>query len=258
MGLVLGGIVSDLISVLAAFAAAAAFAFIASPLAYLSVPETHVETDESGFSSWEIDTRLPTLTIGMMNFGLFFTYLGAFFATLVLFIDEEGYGVWGYGPQGMSGLLMAVTVIAASVFTLGGGKISDKFGTRTPTLIAFLGISFVGFVWMAFSSSLAGLVGASLCIGAGQGGMSGPLIALLADLTPDKRMGRAMATNNILGDLGGGFGPIVALPVVDAVGFSPVYMACALVPLLAGICLVGSLYSYTGEVNPRTAAVTDD
>ncbi len=257
-GLVMGGVVSDLVSVFAAFAAAAVAALFASALAYWTVPETHVEGHRTAVKPWEVDTALPTLTAGLVNFGLYFAYLGALFSTLVLFLDVRNLSIWGYGPQAMSGLLMAVTVFTAATFTLVGGKVSDELGARVPTLLAFLVVSFAGFVLLALASSLVGLVVACVCIGAGQGGTNGPLIALLADMTPDERTGRAMATNNVFGDLGGGLGPVVSLPLVDLVGFEPVYTACAVIPLVAGMALLSGVYSQTGSVNPRTATVTDD
>jgi DHA1 family multidrug resistance protein-like MFS transporter len=252
-GLVMGGVVSDAYSVAVAFAVAAGFALLAGVLAYVTIPETHVSGHRTAVKPWEVDTALSTLTVGFVNFGLFFAYLGALFATLVLFVDAEGIGVWGYGPQGMSGLLMAVTVLTAAGFMLAGGKLSDDLGARVPTLLAFLVVSFVGFAVLATADTLSHLVGACVLIGAGQGGTSGPLMALLADLTPGERMGRAMATNNVLGDLGGGLGPMVSLPLVESVGFAPIYAASAIIPLLAGGCLLVGVYVQTGSVNPDTA-----
>ncbi|WP_254535887.1 MFS transporter [Halomarina litorea] len=257
-GLVLGGVVSDVYSIATAFVVAAAFAFLASAIAYLLVPETHVTERRTAIRPWELETSLPTLTVGLVNFGLYFAYLGALFSTLVLFLEANAIGVWGYGPQGMSGLLMAVTVVSASVFMLAGGKASDLQGTRTPVLLGFLVVSFLGFVLLALADSLPLLVAACVLIGAGQGGTSGPLMALLADLTPTDRMGRAMGTNNILGDLGGGLGPMVSLPLVDSLGFTTVYAACAVVPLLAGGLLLGGLYAQTGHFRPHTELATDD
>jgi DHA1 family multidrug resistance protein-like MFS transporter len=257
-GLVLGGVLSDLYGVTVAFVVAAAFALLASVIAYAMVPETHVTEQRTAVRPWELDTALPTLTVGFVNFALYFAYLGALFSTLVLFVDLIDVSVWGYGPQGMSGLLMAVTVLAASGFMLGGGRLSDVRSSRLPTLLVFLAVSFAGFVLLAASNSLALLVVACVCIGAGQGGTSGPLMALLGDLTPDARMGRAMGTNNVLGDLGGALGPLVTLPLIRTVGFAPIYVACAFVPLLAGVVLVGGVYARTGRINPSTEHLADD
>jgi MFS family permease len=257
-GLVLGGIVSDLYTVSTAFVVAAGFALVASIIAYLLVPETHVSDHRTTVRPWEIDTTISTLSVGFVNFGLFFAYLGALFATLVLFVETHGIAIWGYGPQGTSGLLMAVTVLAASGFMLAGGKASDLRGSRIPILFVFLAVSLVGFLLLAVTESLVLLVTACVLIGAGQGGTSGPLMALLPDLTPDERTGRAMGTNNILGDLGGGLGPIITLPLVDSVGFTPIYVACAVIPLLAGVVLLGGLYTQTGTIRPRTEYSMND
>jgi MFS family permease len=256
-GLVLGGLVSDAYGVSTAFVVAAGFALLASIVAYALVPETHVSEQRSAVKPWELDTNLPTLTVGFVNFGLYFAYIGAFFATLVLFIEATSVAVWGYGPQGMSGLLMAVTVLSASAFMLAGGRASDVLGSRTPTLLAFLVVSFAGFGLLALTESLVALAVACLLVGAGQGGASGPLMALLADMTPNERMGRAMGTNNVLGDFGGGLGPVVTLPLVEQLGFTTIYAACAIIPLVAGVVLLTSLYSQTGTIDPNPEATNE-
>lgn len=257
-GLIMGGFVSEAYGVTAAFVVAAGFALIAGALAYYLIPETHVSEARTAVKPWHIDTSSPAVTVGLVNFGLFFAYLGALFATLVLFVKENSISVWGYGPQGMSGLLMAITVIVASGFMLAGGKVSDSRGTRMPVLLLSLIVSFIGFGLLAVAASLPIVVLACVFIGAGQGGTSGPLMALLADLTPSPRMGRAMGTNNLLGDLGGGLGPVISLPLIDTLGFTPVYAACAVIPLLAGGVLVGGVYARTGSINPKTAPLMDE
>ncbi|MBX0322018.1 MFS transporter [Halomicroarcula sp. F13] len=253
VGLVLGGVVSEAYSVETAFVVAAAFALLASAVAYRLVPETHVDGTERGVSPLDVDTSKPALTVGFVNFGLYFAYLGALFATLVLVVEARNLTTLGYGPQGLSGILMAVTVVAAAGLMLGGGTLSDREGRRVPVLLGFLVVSFAGFLLLAVADTLPTFVGACLLVGAGQGGASGPLVALLADLTPSERMGRATATNNVLGDFGGALGPMVSLPVVESVGFAPVYAACAVIPLVAGAFLVTSIYADGRSFTPTTA-----
>jgi DHA1 family multidrug resistance protein-like MFS transporter len=264
-GLVLGGVVSDLASVEAAFAVAAAFALFASVLAWVTVPETHVESERSSVKPWEVDTSVPTLTVGLVNFAVLFAYIGALFATLVLFLQRIDVGVVGLNAQGSSGIFMAITVVAAAVCMLGGGKASDLLDSRVPILVAFLGVSAVGFLLLAavdvgafdgVADPALTLGAACVLIGAGQGGVSGPMTALLADLTPPDRTGRAMGTNNVFGDIGGGLGPMLSLPLVDVVGYGEIYAACALLPVLAAVVLVAGVYRETGSVRPGTAAVT--
>lgn len=250
-GLLIGGVVSDVYTVTAAFGVAAVFAVVAGVVAYLAIPETHVHGVRTAIKPWEVDSGTPAVTVGLVNFGMFFSYLGALLSTLVLFVEARGILVWGYGPQGTSGVLMAATVISASVLMLAGGKVSDDRGRRVPVLASFILVSFVGYLLLAWANSLTALVIACVFIGAGFGGTSGPLMALLADLTPTHRMGRATGTNNVLGDFGGALGPMVTLPVIDVVGFRPVYVAAALVPLLAGIVLIVGVHRETGSVNPQ-------
>jgi MFS family permease len=249
-GLVLGGVVSDLYSVAVAFAVAAAFALVAGGLAYLTVPETHASDAGETVRPWEVDRSTPALTAGLVNFGLYFSYAGVLFATLVLLLGARDITVLGYSAQGTSGFLMAGTVLAGSVFMLVGGSVSDRLGARMPVLLAFLGLACAGFLGLSVTHSTVGLLASCLAIGAGQGGVGGPLMALLADLTPTDRMGRATGTNNVLGDVGGGLGPMVSLPAVNAFGFVAVYAACALVPLLAGLVLLAGTYRHTGSLNP--------
>ncbi|SNZ04658.1 Predicted arabinose efflux permease, MFS family [Natronoarchaeum philippinense] len=252
-GLVLGGVVSEAASVAAAFVLAAGFALFASVLAYRIVPETHVDADDAGDDSikpWEIDPSISTLTVGLVNFGLFFAYVGALFSTLVLFLEARSFGLFGFDAQGTSGALMAVTVLSGSVAMLAGGTLSDRHGYRVPIVLGSLAVSGVGFLLLPTPGGVGGLVAACVLIGAGQGGTTGPMMALIADLTPDERMGRAMGTNNVLGDVGGALGPLVSLPLVETVGFAPVYVACALIPVVAGVVLVVGVRAETGAINP--------
>lgn len=257
-GLVIGGVVSDVYSVTAAFVIAAGFAVLASVLAYWLIPETHVSGHRTAIQPWELDTTIPSLTVGLVNFGLLFAYIGALFSTLVLFVESRDMLVMGYGPQGSSGVFMAVTVLSASVFMLTSGIYSDRKGRRIPILLAFIVVSVGGYLLLATAGSLVTLVAACVMIGSGFGGTSGPLMALLADLTPTERMGRAVGTNNVLGDFGGALGPMVTLPVIDQVGFVAVYVACAVLPLLAGVVMVMGIYRETGTLSPTTGGIRPD
>jgi len=257
-GMVLGGIVSEVYSNVAAFVLAASFAGLASVIAYVIVPETHVDSPDSSVRPWDVETTLPALTIGLVNFGLYFAYFGVLFSTLVLYLEAESMtlavevariGI-EYGEQGTSGLLMAVSALSGAVFTISGGKISDSVGARVPVLLAFLVTSCAGFAVLTVAHSLAIVVAGCTLIGAGQGGVGGPLTALLADLTPEDRMGRAMGTNNVFGDVGGALGPLISLPFADAIGFDVLYALSAVIPLLAGVVLVVGIYTYTGSLSP--------
>ncbi|OLZ41209.1 MFS transporter [Natrinema saccharevitans] len=257
-GMVLGGLVSEVYGNVAAFVLAAGFAGLASIIAFFIVPETHVDSPDQSIKPWDLETTLPALTVGLVNFGLYFAYFGVLFSTLVLYLDAEstvltlevaGMGL-EYGEQGTSGLLMAVSALSGALFTILGGKISDAVGARVPVLLVFLVTSCLGFAVLTVAPSLSVVVVACALVGAGQGGVGGPLTALLADLTPEDRMGRAMGTNNVFGDVGGAVGPLLSLPFAEAIGFDVLYALSATIPLLAGAILVVGIYSYTGSLSP--------
>jgi len=254
-GVVVGGVVSELAGTVTAFVVATAFAFLASAVAYATVPETHVEPGQgTSAKPWDVDASVPALTVGVVNFAVLFVYIGALFATLVLFLDSNDLDVLGFDAQGSSGIFMGVTVVAAGLSMYVGGSISDRRASRVPTLLAFLAATSLGFLGLAAADSVATLAVACLCVGVGQGGTSGPLMALLADLVPEDRMGRAVGTNNVFGDIGGGFGPIVTLPLVDTLGFSVIYLACAVLPAAAAVVLLAGVYRETGHFVPRVEA----
>jgi len=257
-GVVVGGVISELWGTVPAFVVATLFAAVACVVAFVTIPETHVDGDgHQSVSIFDVDRSVPAVTVGLVNFAVLFAYIGALFATLVLFLDRNDLGVFGFDAQASSGIFMAVTVVAAGLFMFLGGYVSDRSGSRVPTLLWFLGTTFVGFLALAFADSVATLVVACVLIGAGQGGTSGPLMALLADLTPDERMGRAVGTNNVLGDVGGGLGPIVSLPLVELVGFWPIYVACAALPVIAGGVLLAGIHHETGRFTPSVGSLEE-
>lgn len=255
-GLVAGGVVSELASIPIAFGLAAGLALMAGVLAYVTVPETHVHGQRTRVKPWEIDTTPSVLAVGFVNASLYFAYFGVLFASLVLFLDVQMINIAGLDARGASGTLMAVTVLSGSLSMFGGGKASDVLGRRIPVLIVSLSVFLGGFLVLAAVTDLRGVLAACFLIGAGYGGTSGPMMALLADLTPNARIGRAMGTMNVLGDLGGGLGPLVSLPLVQTIGFPALYAACAGVPLLAGGVLLSGVYLQTGTVNPGTGVNT--
>ncbi len=265
-GLVLGGVVSEVYGNAEAFVLAAAFAGLASLVAFLIVPETHVEDVNEGVKPWDLEITIPAVTVGLVNFGLYFAYVGVLFSTLVLYLQVEGLTISTeiagttveFEEQGTSGMLMAITVLAGAVFTISGGVVSDSVGARVPVLVFFLVLNAVGFLVLTLAPSFAIVVGGCVLIGAGQGGVSGPLIALLADLTPEERMGRAMGTNNVLGDVGGGLGPMISLPLATVVGFEVLYAASAIIALLAGAVLVAGVYAHTGTLSPTISDSASD
>lgn len=256
LGLLLGGVISELASNATAFWLAFVFAVIATVLAYATVPETHVDPESTrAVNPWDIDLSLPTVTVGLLNAATWFAYMGVLFASLVLFLEAKSISVFGFDAQGSSGVFMAMTVLSAAAFMFLGGSLSDAADSRVPAVVLFLCLLASGFVVLSRAESIRLVIPACLLMGAGMGGTLGPMMALLADLTPADRMGRASGTTNLFSDIGGGLGPVLALPLIDRLGFAPVYTTAAAMPLLAIVVLVVGMYRHTGRVLPRTVSV---
>jgi len=137
-GVVLGGLVSELSGNVVAFVVATGFAFFASVVAYATVPETHVDGEANqSVKPWDVNTSLPAITVGMVNFAVLFVYIGALFATLVLFIGQNQLTVFGFDSQGSSGLFMGITVVTAGLSMYVGGYVSDRNQSRSRSCSCF-------------------------------------------------------------------------------------------------------------------------
>jgi len=103
-------------------------------------------------------------------------------------------------------------------------------------------------VLLTVGTSFPVLLASVLLLGAGQGGVGGPLVSLLGDLTADDRMGRATGTYDALGDPGASVGLLVSPPLAGVVGLPSLYRLTALVPVLAATAVLVGLYTTYDEI----------
>lgn len=89
-----------------------------------------------------------------------------------------------------------------------------------------------------FSDILTTLAVVCVLVGVTHEGTRWLLMALLTDLVREEWIRRAAGTNNLSGDVGGGFDPIVSLSVINVFGFLPVSLTRAILSLLAAVILV--------------------
>lgn len=242
-GMALGGVVSELYGPATAFEAAAVLSVIACLISYREIPETHADGRSGSVGIRDVHLGLPAVAAGGANFGLLFTYSGVVFATLVSYLDTTTAASVAVGSQGTSGVLIGVSVLTGSAFAVVGGRLSDVLARRLPVVVACLGITSVGVLVLSVADSFSALVGAVVLLGVGQGGVGGPLLSLLGDLTPDAGMGRATGTYNTFGDLGASTGLLISLPVAEAIGFGSLYRLAAVVPVVAALVVVSGVAS---------------
>ncbi|AHG01478.1 MFS transporter (plasmid) [Halostagnicola larsenii XH-48] len=247
-GMAIGGIVGEVYGAGTAFGVASALSVLACLLTAVAIPETHGADRSTNVGLGNLDFSPPVLIAGGANFALLFTYNGVVFATLVSFLDVINAGTVTIGAQGTSGVLIGLSVLTGSVFSVAGGKASDLIAHRLPVILSCLGCLSVGVFLLAFGSTMPVLVASVLLLGAGQGGVGGPLVSMLGDLTASDRMGRATGTYNAFGDLGASVGLLVSLPLAEAIGFGSLYALSACVPIIAGALVTGGLYTTYGGI----------
>ena len=230
-GLVVGGLVSDLLSVDAAFLLAGVLAGIAGIIGYLVLPDVQPDTDRR--------TRLRdihrivageprVLPIGIGNMTIRFVFGGVLLATIAKYAESTGVSVGTLEAAGISGLVLGIGVIFSSATTVTAGQLSDGLDNRAVLLLPTFGGMAAGLLVLAAVPTLAGLLLGAALIGSGTGGAGPVLMATLGDVTPGDEVGRMGGVYNIMGDIGLSLGPLLAVPMVDGwLGFATTYAVCA-------------------------------
>jgi MFS family permease len=236
-GLVVGGVVSDLVSFEAAFLLAGVLAGFAGFVGYRVLPDVRPETDGR--------TRLRdipgmvrreprVLPIGVGNATLRFVFGGVLLATVAKYAEATGATISVLEATGISGVVLAVGVLSASGATLVAGRVSDGLSNRALLLFPTFGAIAVGLTVLAFLPTLGGMFLGTALVGAGTGGSGPTLLAILGDITPGDEVGRMGGVYNVLGDVGLTLGPLAAVPMVDVwFGFETTYAICAAGVVLA-------------------------
>lgn len=259
-GLVVGGLITDAFGYTEAFLVAGAAGLFAAVVAALVLPDVSPDVDTTS-SLRELpaivgsDARI--FTVGAINFVVRFLFAGVLLSTVVLYAEEFGIRIGLLSGVGVSGLVMAVSVLGASVTTLAVGRYSDTLANRAALTLPALAVLASGFVVLALVQTLwSTLLGVAL-VGIGVGGTNPPLLAYLGDISPADDTGKLGGAYNVFGDLGSTLGPLVALPAVAMVGFRVEYLACVAVVGAAGLLAARTLYGDAATAKP-VAAPSDD
>jgi MFS family permease len=246
-GLVLGGVLSDVYGYQEAFLVAGTAGLFAAFVAFLVLP--NVDADVEATSSLREVPRLVTddvrvLTVGTVNFVVRFLFAGILLSTVVLYTSENGISLSVLSATGVSGVVMAVSVVFASLTTIAVGRVSDGLSNRALVTIPALTVFAAGFVTLGLLPTAAGTVLGVALVGVGVGGTNPPLLAYLGDISPAGDLGKLGGVYNVFGDLGSTLGPLVALPVAARVPVTTEYLGCvvlvALAAVLVGATLLGS------------------
>ncbi|WP_137288332.1 MFS transporter [Natronorubrum halophilum] len=259
-GLVVGGVLTDIASMQAAFFAAGILALIAGTVATVVLPDVHGGADTESAKLRELPTLLrgrPTvLLIGFGNFTVRFLWGGIILATLARYASFHGLELSVLEAAGISGLVMGVGVLTMGGTTVLTGRVSDMISDRTLlTVPAFLSMT-AGFLLIAYVPTIEALFAALVLIGVGMGAAAPAMLAILGDLTPGDELGRMGGVYNVLGDIGLSLGPLIAIPAVDIwFGYRLTYVLCA--ALVCSCLLIVSIPLLRNPDVTTTAAKAD-
>jgi MFS family permease len=243
-GLILGGILTDVYGYAVAFATAGVLGVFAAVVASLVIPEVRPSAAEPGRlrelpQMVRRDPRI--LLIGSVNTGVRFLFSGILLATIVLYAEAYGIAIGGFSAVGMSGVLLAIAVLASGGTTVVAGRLSDRVSNRALVVAPAIGALSIGFASLAIIPTLSVTVLGVVLIGIGTGGTTPPMLAYLGDISPAGDIGKMGGVFNVFGDVGSAMGPIVALPIAARIGYRAEYMLCAGVAIVVLVFAVRPL-----------------
>ncbi|PSQ15211.1 MFS transporter [Halobacteriales archaeon QS_8_69_26] len=258
-GLVVGGLLADAYGYEEAFLTAGGAGLLAALVAAAVLPDLRADVaatsrlrDLPGLVS--ADVRI--LSVGLVNLAVRFLFAGVLLSTVVLYAEAYGIEIGVLSSTGVSGVVMAVSVVGASVTTVLVGRYTDRLSNRALVTVPALAVLAAGFGTLALVPDLVAVLVAVALIGVGVGGTNPPLLAYLGDVSPAEDVGKLGGAYNVFGDVGSTLGPLVALPLVTTIGFEVGYLACAALVVGVGALVAGTLLG--GSTRPSPAVETDD
>jgi MFS family permease len=232
-GLVVGGIVADLVSFQTAFLLAGGLAMLAGIIAVFVLPAVRADTDSQARlrDIPAMIRREPRIfPLGVGNMTIRFVFSGVLLATVVKYASAYGIEFSLLSAAGISGLVLGGGVLASSAATVASGRVSDRLSNRAVVTVPAFASMAVGLVTLAVFPTLGGLFAGVALIGLGNGAIGPALMAIVGDITPNTGVGRMGGVYNIMGDVGFTLGPLLAVPMVDVwLGFRATYLICAAV-----------------------------
>ncbi|PSP76585.1 hypothetical protein BRC81_12590 [Halobacteriales archaeon QS_1_68_20] len=197
------------------------------------------------------DTRV--LSVGLVNTTVRFLFAGVLLSTVVLYAGTNGVELSGFSETGVSGVVMALSVVASSAATVAAGRYSDTLDNRASITMPALSVLGLGFVVLAVRPTLAGTLAGVTLVGVGVGGTNPPLLAYLGDVSPADDVGKLGGVYNVFGDFESTLGPIVGVPIAYRIGFTAEYLLCAGLVVLAAVMVARTLLVAPATPNPELA-----
>ena len=162
--------------------------------------------------------RGPLWNVWLFNFFMFFAVQGVILSVLVLLVHERHFALHGWGTEGTAGGLMALMIGSSALVSWWVGKRIDRTQHKTPAIAVGIAALISGFLTLALATQTMHAATALILIGIGVGAINVPMILFIGELVPGASYGRAIGVYQVLGDLGGSFGPIIGLEAMQRFG----------------------------------------
>ncbi len=240
-GLVLGGLIADVVSNRAAFLVGAALEGAGAIAALILVPASagpeqpadalrpRIDSSWHWLSNLRREPEFPFVAAACgFNLLCFLALQGVLMPTLVLLVLHRQFAIFGLAAEGTAGLLMAAIMTVSLPAALALGRLLDQRQLRTPLIVPALGGLALGLASLAFGRTLPAILPGLILLGTFFNGVTLPLLSLLGDITPRERLGRVVSLFQLSGDIGGSIGPVAGLTVGVGVGLAPTYLGAAL------------------------------
>jgi MFS transporter, ACDE family, multidrug resistance protein len=164
------------------------------------------------------------------NFATGWAVFGLRMAVVPLFLSD----VLGRGPR-MTGLALGVFALGNLVVVLPSGRLSDRIGRRTLLIGGLFGCG-VATIWLGAASSVPVFLVAAFVGGAASGIFASPQQAAIADILGSAaRTGTAVATFQMMVDLGAIVGSMAVGQIAEHLSFGWGFAVSGIVLLAAGV-----------------------
>lgn len=130
-----------------------------------------------------------------------------------------GADILGLDVQEISIIVGLSSGIDMTLFPVAGYAM-DNWGRKYAYVPSFL-LQGLGMALIPFSAGFAGLLGAAMLIGFGNGLSSGAMMTLGADLAPEEDISEFLGIWRLIGDIGQTSGPAISGGVADLIGLVP-------------------------------------
>lgn len=143
-----------------------------------------------------------------------------------------------HGPLDSGDLAVGIVIGAYAITGLLlrpiAGRLADTRGRKPTVLVGALLVGISGFLYLP-SLGIAGLIGARLITGAGEGAVYTAGSAWIVDLAPEERRGQVLGLYGLAVWGGLSVGPLLGEVLLDAGGYELVWIVAGALPILGAL-----------------------